>query len=93
MKDVICHNCGSVNDYHVVKKSNQETAYCNSCELYIKNLPQGGEPTLYFGKYTGRTIVSMVSEEELRYLNWLLTSPNTKNNLRSQIENHLNTLK
>lgn len=72
--EIICNRCGLINDYKVVEKSNQRTAWCNGCGNYIKNIPHGNKPTLHFGKYKSRTIESMRNKDEVNYLNWLYSS-------------------
>lgn len=91
--DVICQNCGSINDYRPVMKSNQNTAWCNGCDKFIKNLPQGKPPMLFFGKYKGRLISTMLNDEEIRYLQWMVQQAWCKAPLSVQIVNHLDHLK
>src|SRR4051812_12897154 len=66
--DVICKNCGSVNDYHIARKANNDVAYCNGCDKYIKNIPQRNAPMLHFGKYKGQFIKDI---EDVSYLEWV----------------------
>jgi hypothetical protein len=40
MENVICRNCGSINDYRTSKSGPHIKAVCNSCDKYIKFLPQ-----------------------------------------------------
>lgn len=87
---VTCPKCGS-SDYRIEPRGIHKTAFCNDCDSYIKNLPQGVPTTLFFGKYNGRTIESMVHPEEVRYLQWLVAKPDLKpNSLKLAIEKHLN---
>jgi uncharacterized protein (DUF3820 family) len=44
---------------------------------------------LYFGKYKGRQIASLVSEDEINYLKWLLNNGTLKPTLKNQITEHL----
>jgi hypothetical protein len=71
MEDIICKRCGLVNDYYTVQVKMHIKAMCNECNKYIKFIPQEQEVKLWFGKYKYRTIKSMVSEEELNYLEWI----------------------
>src|SRR6476660_1838875 len=71
-KEIICKNCGLVDDYRTEQAGPHIKAICNGCDQYIKFLPQGGEPTLHFGKFKGRTISSMTKPTEIQYLYWLL---------------------
>jgi len=88
--DVICTRCGLVNDYKTVRNGNHLSAYCNSCNAYIKHLPQGKPMIFYFGKYKGRELASLVEKDELAYLQWayrniLTLTPHQK----TQILEHL----
>ncbi len=74
-------------------KSNQNTAWCNDCNGFIKNISQGKPPQLHFGKYNGCLISDLVTEEHLKYLNWLIEQPFCKSLLKSQIQSHLDNLK
>ena len=89
MPDIICQNCGSINDYRTVMKSNQQTAWCNGCDCFIKNLPQGKPVKLYFGKYKDRLLSSMDGVEEVQYLKWLQKQSWCNNILANQISDHL----
>lgn len=91
--DVVCHHCGNVNDFRTELKSNQLTAWCNCCDAFIKNISQGKPPQLYFGKYKDRLISSMATQDELNYLEWLTGQPFCKTLLKSQIKDHLTTMK
>ena len=76
--EVVCKKCGVVDDYtaKMVTFSNgtkHNQATCNSCDSFIKYLPQ--EKTdfaLYKGKHVGRKISEMTSQDDLNYLNWAL---------------------
>lgn len=92
MPDIICQQCGSINDYHTIMKSNQNTAWCNGCDSFIKNLSQGKPPILYFGKYKDRLLDSMTSQEEVNYLKWVIEQSWCKSLLKTQITSHLNSL-
>ncbi len=74
--DVVCQRCGSVNDFQVQKPSIHYKAVCQ-CGCFIKNLPTNQPAVLYFGKYQGREVASMRSDEELRYLQWLVDNSNS----------------
>lgn len=86
---VTCPKCGSSN-YRVEPRNIHQTAFCNDCDAYIKNLPQGKPITLFFGKFNGRTISSMIEPEEIRYLQWLADKADLKpNSLKEAIVAHL----
>lgn len=85
MEELICPNCGPTEDYRTEKKSGQNTAWCNKCSAYIKNIPQG-EPAFYVGKYKGK----LVSEiEDMPYLKWALKEMRLSKNIRTAIEQQI----
>ena len=87
-----CTKCGSSN-YRVELRNIHKTAYCNSCDSYIKNIPQGLPQKLYFGKFKERLISSMNTKEEVDYLKWLIANTKVKPNaLKEAIDNHLDNL-
>lgn len=89
-QEVTCKKCGSINDYKVEPRGIHQSAFCNGCDAYIKNLPQGKPITLFFGKFKERTIDSMVALDEINYLKWLSTKSDLKpNSLRDYILKHL----
>ena len=90
--EITCQNCGLINDFRIIKKNTQDTCWCNGCDSFIKNMPQGKPPMLFFGKYKDRLIQSMTSYEEVNYLNWLIKQDFCKENLKSQIQAHLTVL-
>ena len=71
--EIICNKCGSINDYRTIMKSGQNTAWCNGCDSYIKNIPQN-KPKLYFGKYKGLFVHQMTLPEHRNYFNWLISA-------------------
>jgi hypothetical protein len=88
--EIICKKCGLINDFRTELKNNQNTAWCNGCGSFLKNIPYA-KPALYFGKFKGRTIESMTSKEESQYLHWLINSDFRLNpTLEKHIKNHLN---
>lgn len=70
MVDVVCKNCGLVNDYTTTEAGPHIKAVCNGCDKYIKMLPQAKETVLYFGKYKGRSLESLKEKEELSWVQW-----------------------
>lgn len=93
MPDIICQHCGSINNYRTIMKSNQNTAWCNDCDGFIKNISQGKPPSLYFGKYIGREISSMITEDEVKYLQWITEQSWCKSLLKRQILSHFIAIK
>lgn len=88
--DITCQRCGNVNDYTVKQAGPHQSAYCNGCGNYIKHLPQNNPiETLPFGKYKGRAIKSLTSDEDIRYLQWLANMPDIKERLKSAILAHI----
>ena len=89
--DIICPQCGASEDYHTEQSGPHLKAVCNCCNAYIKFLPQPNEtPKLFFGKYKGREIKSLVDEEDIRYLKWLYyNATNLKAKTKQAIHDHL----
>lgn len=87
-KDVICLNCGSINDYWTEFKSGQQVATCNGCDKYIKNVSYQ-LPKFYVGKYKGEAINSVT---DLQYLKWFLDKTNPKGATKDAIINRIKDL-
>jgi len=87
-KQVICRNCGSIDDYWTEFKNGQQVATCNGCNKYIKNIPYQ-LPKFYVGKYKGETISS---NTDLNYLKWFLEKTNPKANIKTAVEERINQL-
>ena len=87
--DIKCQTCQAENDYETVQSGPHRTAICNQCGNYIKHLPQDKPVTFYFGKYKGRELASMKSDEELKYLIWLSSAPDLKPKLKLAIDEHI----
>jgi len=88
--EIVCKNCGSINDYRTEMKSGQNVAHCNSCGKYIKNIPYNPHPKLYFGKYKDKLIKDI---EDLNYLQWLIDSNVLKANTRQAVIDRIAQLK
>ncbi len=91
MTDITCQTCGLINDYHEVQKNIHVAAYCNGCDSYIKNLPQGKPFILPFGKFKGVLLSDMVSKDQTDYLHWMLRQ-SFNNNIKTKVSEHLKTL-
>lgn len=88
--EIVCKNCGSVNDYRTEMKNGQNVAHCNACGKYIKNIPYNPHPKLYFGKYKDRLIKDI---EDLNYLQWLIDGNVLKANTRRAVIDRIAQLK
>ena len=87
--NITCQRCGSINDFIVEKPSIHYKLICQ-CGCFIKNSGTNSPAILHFGKYKGREVASMKSDEELRYLQWLIgNSESIKGKLKESIEKHL----
>jgi hypothetical protein len=73
MDDIVCKNCGLINDYRVERKANNDVATCNGCGKFIKNIPYS-KPALFFGKYAGKPIENY-ENGEVSYLKWVRNTP------------------
>lgn len=90
MEDITCQRCGLANDYEIKQAGPHQSAYCNGCGNYIKHLPQNKPVEIIpFGKYKGRELKSLVSDEEVRYLNWFSQMPDLKPRIKEAIRKHL----
>ena len=90
MQEIICQRCGSIDDYTIQKSGPHNSAYCNGCGYYIKHIQQNNEIKIIpFGKYKGREIKTMLSEEEVKYLQWFVAMPDLRDNVKASINKHL----
>lgn len=88
--DIVCKKCGLVNDYIVKEQGPHKTAFCTSCDKYIKHLPTSDGLTLFFGKYKGRKLSSLVSKDEISWIEWALNNVEIlKPAQREAFTNHL----
>lgn len=85
MEQLICRNCGPTTDYRTEMKSGQNTAFCNKCDAYIKNIPQG-EPAFHVGKYKDKKVNEI---EDMGYLKWALKEMKLSANMRNAIEKQI----
>jgi len=74
MDEIICTNCGSINDYKIVRQITFIKIYCNGCNKFIQNYSDH-EPTLYFGKYFGTKIINFNTKDHKDYLIWCRRTP------------------
>jgi uncharacterized protein (DUF3820 family) len=74
-------------------KSNQNTAWCNGCDGFIKNISQGNPFTFHFGKYKGRLLSDFSSPDDISYLKWMIEQSFCKNTLKNTIQTHLDNIK
>lgn len=89
----ICPKCGHESDRHTIRLINHRKAmYCVECRAFISTVPNrtSDDFVLYFGKYKGRNIKSMLSNrEEREYLIWIHGLETTKDWQRRIINQHL----
>lgn len=86
--DIVCNKCGLVNDYHTIKKANNQVAYCNGCGSYIKNIPHD-VPKLYVGKYKGIPINQI---EDLQYLKWAESTLRLTSSVKAAVLSRISNL-
>jgi len=67
-KEVICKNCGLIDDFSITVKGNNHMAFCNGCRKFIKNVAYES-PKLYIGQYKGK-LVSEIKDKH--YLEWYI---------------------
>lgn len=87
-EDIVCKKCGLVNEYKVIDKNGQKTAWCNGCDAWIKNIPHA-EPMMYFGKYKGAKIFEVTDRQ---YLQWCLEKGLFKGNIKDAVEKRISEL-
>lgn len=88
-KDISCRRCATVNEFKVGKSGPNITARCTHCGYWITNLTSNKPVVINFGKYAGREVKSLKSDEEIRYLQWLVETPNVKGRLKEAILNQI----
>lgn len=88
-KEIVCTNCGLVNDYRTELKANNLTAYCNGCDRFITNIPY--HPAMfYFGKYKGVPIEKI---DDLSYLQWAISNiQKLSAHIRQAVEQRISSL-
>lgn len=75
MDTLFCPKCKSEKGFYTELKSNQNTARCNDCNTFIKNIPYQ-EPKFYVGKYKDQRICDI---EDVGYLEWALKNMSSLN--------------
>ena len=88
MEDLKCPNpnCQAINEYYTEMKANNNVARCSKCDAFIKNIPQGGDPTFYFGKYKNQKIKDI---EDINYLKWALENIKLTSSMRKAIQDRI----
>lgn len=68
-EEVVCKNCGLIDDYSIVIKSGHQVAFCNGCDNYIKSIAYQDLLALrmFMGKYKGKRICDI---DDVSYLRW-----------------------
>jgi len=91
--EFICKGCGTISSNAVIRQTGiHSTAYCIECGSYIQHMPRRKEDdfVLYFGKYKGRNVKSMLqSKDEREYLVWVYSLETTKDWQKKIISKHL----
>lgn len=81
MEEIVCKNCGLVNDYRFEFRSGHKCAWCNGCGKYIKNIAHS-TPRFYFGKYKD----VLISEcTDIPYMQWIIGANVAKGNIKAAI--------
>jgi hypothetical protein len=88
MQELICPKCGPTTDYYTELKANNNVARCLKCDSFIKNLPQGNDPTFYFGKYKDKKVRDI---EDMQYLKWVLGNLRVTSSMRLAIEKQISS--
>ena len=69
--------------------AHNNTAWCNGCDSFIKNIPYAKKQIMYFGKYKGMEISSI---NERGYLEWMIREVKLSAAQKEAAYNQLNTL-
>lgn len=83
--NVICKNCGLINDYSIKAIGNNNVCNCNGCGTFLGNHPHEynyKEVRMPFGKYKDE-LVSEISD--IPYFEWLNNSVKLKGNLKKAV--------
>ena len=83
MDTLFCPKCREQKEYYTELKSNQNTARCNDCNTFIKNIPYE-QPKFYIGKYKGQEIGNI---DDIGYLKWAVQN---MSNLKRRIKDAIN---
>jgi uncharacterized protein (DUF3820 family) len=88
MEDVVCLNCGLVNEFRTEMRNGQKCAWCTGCDKYIKNIAHS-KARFYFGKYKGIEIAKCA---DLSYLEWFLNETAPKANIKKAVIEQIDIL-
>jgi uncharacterized protein (DUF3820 family) len=76
--NVVCNNCGSVEDYTITRTANNDVCRCNGCDKFLGNKPRPmvslDQVRMPFGKYKDMTI-EQISKIDKQYLEWFYEKP------------------
>lgn len=87
--EIVCKNCGAVSDIKISKLSIHYRADCKSCGRYITNISENKPTQIYFGKYKGRFLTSMSTNEELHWLQWAVDQNVVKGKVKADFIKHI----
>lgn len=90
-EDVVCHQCGSINDFIITKPSIHYKATCR-CGAYITNISENKPSYFFFGKYKDRSVKSMHTNEEIQYLQWGINQNIFKGKLKKDVMERLSEI-
>ena len=92
MQGIICQHCGTIDEYHTEMKSNQQTAWCDNCGRFIKNIPYSKKFCLYFGKYKEVSLDEFTEPEHISYLNWVFKTKDIWDRLKPPIQEKIKSI-
>jgi hypothetical protein len=85
METLYCGHCDKQVGFYTELKSNQNTAWCNECSGFLKNVPYS-KPALYVGKYSGKPIEEIA---DLNYLQWAIKTMKLNERTKTAITNRI----
>jgi hypothetical protein len=88
METLFCKKCNSEQEYYDIPTPPHISAYCGSCDSFIKHVPKtipdSTDVCLYFGKYKGTKIKDCT---DVNYLKWALENVDSlKPNIKKALE-------
>lgn len=86
--EIVCNHCSRSGEPIINKSGPHHSAHCSFCGKWIKHIRQqpSDDFELFFGKYKGRTVKSMIPhKEEREYLVWLYDNAKTLKQTQKRI--------
>jgi hypothetical protein len=94
METLFCKKCNSEQEYYDVPNPPHISAYCGSCDSFIKYVPKNGtkintDIMIHFGKYKGTKIKDCIDKN---YIAWVIGNVELKPYQKAVFETRLKEL-